>query len=94
MRVLNPRRRRQYEAAHPDASASLHTWWRITQTATWESFDQVRQTFNSADQVGDRVIFNIRGGHYRLVTWIDFERAIVVMKWFGTHKEYDRGEWE
>jgi mRNA interferase HigB len=43
--------------------------------------------------VGDRVIFNIRGGYYRLVTWVDYERKLVVMKWFGTHQEYQRGDW-
>ena len=93
MNVLNPRRRREYEAAHSDASASLRTWWRVTQTADWRSFNDVRQTFNTADQVGDRVIFNIRGGYYRLVTWIDYERQLVVLKWFGTHHEYEQGGW-
>jgi len=40
------------------------------------------------------MIFNIRGGCYRLVTWVDYDRQLVVMKWFGTHGEYDRGEWQ
>jgi mRNA interferase HigB len=94
VKVLNPRRLKQYVAAHSDASASLRTWWRITQEADWTTFSDVLQTFNSADQVGDRVIFNIRGGYYRRVTWIDYERKLVVMKWFGTHQEYERGVWQ
>jgi mRNA interferase HigB len=94
VKVLNPRRLRAYEAAHPDASASLRTWWRATQAAEWASFNDVSQTFNTADQVGDRVIFNVRGGYYRLATWIDYDRKLVVMKWFGTHAAYDRGEWK
>lgn len=93
MKVLNPRRLREYIAAHPDAGPSLRTWWRTSQESDWSTFADVRQTFNSADQVGDRVIFNIRGNHYRLATWIDFERKIVVMKWFGTHSEDDKGVW-
>jgi mRNA interferase HigB len=94
VKVLNPRRLCAFEAAHPDASANLRTWWRTAQTAQWESFNDIRRTFNSADRVGDRVIFNIRGGYYRLVTWVDYDRQLVVMKWFGTHAEYDRGEWQ
>lgn len=94
MRVLNPRRLKAYEAAHSDASASLRTWWRMAQTADWGSFNEVRATFNIADAVGNRVIFNIKGGYYRLVTWIDYDRKLVVMKWFGTHAAYDRGEWQ
>jgi mRNA interferase HigB len=94
VKVLNPRRLREYEAAHSDAGASLRTWWRTAGTAEWESFNDVTQTFNTADRVGERVIFNIKGGYYRLVTWIDYDRKLVVMKWFGTHAEYDRGEWQ
>jgi mRNA interferase HigB len=94
VKVLNPRRLREYEAVHSDASASLRTWWRTAQTADWGSFNDVHHTFNTADWVGDRVMFNIKGGYYRLVTWIDYDRKLVVMKWFGTHREYDRGEWQ
>ena len=94
MKVLNPRRRKEYEAAHPDASASIRVWWRQAQIADWGSFNDVLKTFNNADQVGNRVIFNIRGGYYRLSAWIDYDRKLVVLKWFGTHAEYDRGEWQ
>ena len=94
MKVLNPRRIKEYIRAHPDASASLRTWWRTAQSARWRSFNDVRLTYNAADQVGQRVVFNIRGNVYRLVTWIDYDREIVVMKWFGTHQEYDRGGWQ
>lgn len=93
MKPLNSRRLKEYERAYPDASASLRTWWRSVQGAQWRSFADVRRTFNSADQVGNRVIFNIKGNSYRLVAYIDYEREIVVMKWFGSHQEYDKGEW-
>ena len=75
-------------------NVSLRTWWRIAQEADWNNFDDVQKTFNRADLVGERVIFDVRGGYYRLVTWIDFDRKLLVMKWFGTHAEYDRKEWE
>ena len=70
---------------------ALATSWSVR--SLWGSFQDVRGTFNSADQVGERVIFSIKGGYYRLVTWIDYERKLVVMKWFGTHAEYDRAQW-
>jgi len=38
----------------------------------------------------DRIVFNIRGNNYRLVTAVDFEKGIVWIKWIGTHAEYDR----
>jgi mRNA interferase HigB len=38
----------------------------------------------------DRIVFNIKGNDYRLVTAVDFEKGIVWIKWIGTHKEYDQ----
>ena len=38
----------------------------------------------------DRIVFNIKGNDYRLVVAVDFEKAIVWIKWIGTHKDYDR----
>ena len=35
-------------------------------------------------------MFNIKGNDYRLVVSVDFEKAIVWIKWLGTHRDYDR----
>ena len=37
----------------------------------------------------DRVVFNIKGNDYRLVTAVDYEKGIVFIKWIGSHAEYD-----
>lgn len=34
-------------------------------------------------------IFNIKGNDYRLIVAIDFEKAIIWIKWIGSHKDYD-----
>lgn len=36
------------------------------------------------------MVFNSKGNDYRLVVSVDFERAVVWIKWIGTHAEYDR----
>jgi mRNA interferase HigB len=38
----------------------------------------------------DRIVLNIKGNSYRLVVAVDFEKAIVFIKWIGTHADYDR----
>lgn len=38
----------------------------------------------------NRVIFNIRGNHYRLVVHIHYNTQIVYIRFVGTHREYDR----
>jgi mRNA interferase HigB len=35
-------------------------------------------------------VFNIKGNDYRLVVAVDFEKAIVWIKWLGSHGDYDR----
>lgn len=50
----------------------------------------MKASYAHASIVGtDRIIFNIKGNSYRLVTAVNYRRAIVFIKWLGTHKEYD-----
>lgn len=93
MRTLSRRRFRQFCREHPDAAEALTNWWNAVQRLGWSGFSDVRTTFNSASYVDPLVVFNITGNRYRLVTWIDYERGFVVLKWFGSHAAYDRGEW-
>lgn len=37
-----------------------------------------------------RVVFNIKGNDFRLITDIEFKLGIVFIVWFGTYNEYDR----
>jgi len=38
----------------------------------------------------NRVVFNIRGNHYRLVVQIHYNTQIVYIRFIGTHVEYDQ----
>ena len=37
-----------------------------------------------------RVIFNLKGNHYRLVVRIHYHTGVVFIRFIGTHAEYDR----
>jgi mRNA interferase HigB len=93
MKPLNRRRLKEFIQEHADAETQLRSWWNTIQSAEWQNFAEVRMTFNAASYVDPLTVFNIKGNDYRLVTYIDFERGQVVMKWFGTHAEYDKGHW-
>ncbi len=50
----------------------------------------MKASYANASIVGaGRAVFNIKGNAYRLVVAVDYQRAIVFIKWLGTHKEYD-----
>ncbi|MGB6552923.1 MAG: type II toxin-antitoxin system HigB family toxin [Candidatus Binataceae bacterium] len=52
---------------------------------------EVKRSYGTASIISsDRVVFNIKGNDYRLVTAIDYRRQIVFIKWLGSHREYDK----
>ncbi|HTW52070.1 MAG TPA: type II toxin-antitoxin system HigB family toxin [Stellaceae bacterium] len=65
-------------------------WHSMVSQAKWAGPADVRAEFGSADVVGDnRVIFNISGNRFRLVAHISYEYKAVLVKFVGTHAEYD-----
>ncbi len=65
-------------------------WHAIVSKASWANFAELKATFGTADMIGDsRVIFNIGGNKYRLVARISFAYGRVMVKFIGTHKDYD-----
>lgn len=81
-------------AGHKDQSAvraSLNAWFDEAKKARWANAAEVKRSYATASIVtAERIVFNIKGNSYRLVAAIDFEKAIVWIKWIGTHKDYDR----
>lgn len=94
MRLISKRILLERAAAFPDARTALQIWIDVVRTANWCSLDDIRQVFPSADMVGKKlVIFNIRGGHYRLIARVEFVARRIYIKEFLTHAEYDRKGW-
>ncbi len=81
-------------AGHKDQAAlkaALDAWFDEARKARWRSTADVKRLYATASIVtADRIVFNIKGNDYRLVTAVDFEKGIVWIKWIGTHSEYDR----
>jgi mRNA interferase HigB len=90
MVVITHKSIREYSQKHSEASKALMDWLQKTQEANWSNINDVRATFGYADHVGgERVVFNIRGNHFRLVTAIVYETRTVYIKFIGTHEEYN-----
>jgi mRNA interferase HigB len=39
---------------------------------------------------GGRVVFNIKGNDYRIIADLQYQAGVLVIRYFGTHREYDR----
>lgn len=69
----------------------MKAWHAEAVKARWESPQDIKNRYRSADFVGkDRVVFDIGGNNYRLVVAIDYARYTVFIKFVGTHAEYDK----
>jgi mRNA interferase HigB len=80
-----------FSKVHADAEIPLEAWYELTKTADWKNFNEMRNTFNSVDAVGnDRYVFNIKGNSYRLIALIIFKVRTVFILFVCTHPEYDK----
>lgn len=60
----------------------------------WSSLVHVRESWPSADAVGNLTVFNIGGNRYRLITCIDYRYRKIFIRAILTHAEYDREGWK
>jgi mRNA interferase HigB len=71
--------------------AALDAWFDEVSKAAWRSTADVKRRYATASIVSaERIVFNIKGNGYRLVVAVDFEKALVWIKWIGTHEAYDK----
>ena len=90
MRVIAKKALREFWQRHPDAERPLLAWYREAEAADWGTPAEVKARYRSASIVGsDRVVFNIKGNDYRLVVRINYPYRTVLVRFVGTHAEYD-----
>ena len=91
MRIIARRTLREFWEAQRDAEQPLKAWFAETSSATWDTPQAIKDQYRHASFVADnRVIFNIGGNKYRLVVHVNYDFGIVLIKFVGTHSEYDR----
>jgi mRNA interferase HigB len=63
----------------------------VVRAADWSRPTDIKEMFRSADILAnDRVVFNIGGNKYRLVTAVHYRGKRICIRFVGTHAEYDR----
>ena len=91
MRVIAKENLQEFARRHADARGQLLAWLREVEQEEWGSPAQVQGRYRRASIVGkDRVVFRIKGNAYRLVVRINYPYRVVVIRFVGTHAEYNR----
>jgi mRNA interferase HigB len=74
-----------------DAEEPLRAWYAEAKSAAWKSPADIKARYRSASFVGDnRVVFNVGGNKHRLVVHVNYGLGIVLIKFVGSHGEYDK----
>ena len=80
-----------YIEKYPEAGEALRKWYYEIKNSDFKNSNGLKERYGNASIIGDnRVVFNINGNKYRLIVRINYEFKNVLIKWFGTHKEYDK----
>jgi mRNA interferase HigB len=91
MRIISRRILREFWEKHPDATIALETWFHDVEHANWNTPTDIKAVYQNASFVANnRVVFNIKGNHYRLVVVVIYQYGVVYIRFVGTHEEYDR----
>jgi mRNA interferase HigB len=92
MQVIARRTLREFWEREPHAEMPLRVWYALVTKASWAGPKDIKAQFGTTvDFVGDnRVIFDIGGNKYRLIVHFAFAYQRALIKFVGTHKEYDR----
>ncbi|HBI41338.1 MAG TPA: hypothetical protein DDY78_00580 [Planctomycetales bacterium] len=97
MRVISKWRLREFWVSRKNDAASsqrsLSAWYKLAENAAWNNFGALRQTFGSADQVGNCVVFDVGNNRFRLIGRINYVKGILYVLRVMDHREYDKKHW-
>ena len=73
------------------ARAQYQAWLAIVASAEWRNPEDVKAAYPKASILkGSRAVFNIKGNDFRLIARLHYHAAVVAIRFFGTHAEYDK----
>ena len=91
MRIIAKKTLREFWEIHSDVETALTAWYNEARKADWQSPDDVMELYPNARILdSNRLIFKIKGNHYRLVVKVNYEYSIVWIRFVGTHAAYDK----
>lgn len=90
LRVIAKKTLRDFWFIHTDCEQQLKSWYQEASNAVWKNPDHIKKEYPSASFLpGNRVVFNVKGNHYRLIVRINYDYQMIWIRFVGTHQQYD-----
>ncbi len=91
LRIIKIKTLQDFWKKHPDAEKGLRVWYADIENNNWHSPNEIIRFFKNADTVGNnRIVFNIEHNKYRLIVLFRYKIQLGLVRFVGTHKEYDK----
>ncbi|MTI29361.1 type II toxin-antitoxin system HigB family toxin [Cytophagales bacterium RKSG123] len=89
--MISKKTLREFWEKHADCEQQLKVWYETAKQSDWKNPNDVKQTYADASIIANnRVVFNIRGGNYRLIVAFNYPLSIAFIRYIGTHSDYDK----
>ena len=76
---------------HADCEEQLKCWYKEVEEAKWGGPVDVKRDYPAASILpGNRVVFNIKGNTCRLVVCVNYDYAVVWIRFVWTLAAYDK----
>jgi mRNA interferase HigB len=90
MKIVGRARLAEFCDRHADARQWIEHWLSEVEAVRWGHSQDIRARYASASFLaGNVVIFNVKGNRYRLEVLVAYATGVIVVRWIGTHAEYD-----
>lgn len=92
VRIINKKLLDRSKGKYSDSRKAINGWIEAIEKIMPANFFELKQTFSSADLVGENevlICFNIKGNHYRLISKMKYPDLVIVQN-FLKHDDYDR----
>lgn len=92
MQIIARRTLKQFWTKHRQAEGPLRAWYAAVAKAEWYGPADVKAMFGAnVDFLRDnRIVFDISGNKYRIVVHVAYPFKRLLIKFVGTHGEYDK----
>jgi len=72
------------------ARSQYDAWLSIVGAADWKTPEDLKRAHPKASVLkGGRVVFNIKANDYRSIALIQYLDGVLMIRFFGSHEEYD-----